>query len=101
MIKKLKQAKDKVKALLVKSPHLRDDDNKLIATYYYHESQSNLLKITALDFLHEFADGKFTNPETIRRCRQKLQEEYPELRGKLWHEKQHAGNEVKKEVHSL
>ena len=101
MIKKLKQAKDKVKALLIKSPHLRDDDNKLIATYYYHESQSNLLKITALDFLHEFADGKFTNPETIRRCRQKLQEEYPELRGKLWHEKQHAGNEVKKEVVNL
>jgi hypothetical protein len=101
MIKKLKQAKDKVKALLVKSPHLRDDDNKLIATYYYHESQSNLLKITALDFLHEFADGKFTNPETIRRCRQRLQEECPELRGKLWHEKQHAGNEVKKEVVNL
>jgi len=101
MIKKLKQAKDKVKALLVKSPHLRDDDNKLIATYYYHESQSNLLKITALDFLHEFADGKFTNPETIRRCRQRLQEEYPDLRGKLWHEKQHAGNEVKKEVVNL
>ncbi len=101
MIKKLKQAKDKVKALLIKSPHLRDDDNKLIATYYYHESQSNLLKITALDFLHEFADGKFTNPETIRRCRQRLQEECPELRGKLWHEKQHAGNEVKKEVVNL
>jgi hypothetical protein len=101
MIKKLKQAKDKVKALLVKSPHLRDDDNKLIATYYYHESQSNLLKITALDFLHEFADGKFTNPETIRRCRQRLQEECPELRGKLWHEKQHAGNEVRKEVVNL
>ena len=101
MIKKLKQAKDKVKALLIKSPHLRDDDNKLIATYYYHESQSNLLKITALDFLHEFADGKFTNPETIRRCRQRLQEECPELRGKLWHKKQHAGNEVKKEVVNL
>jgi hypothetical protein len=101
MIKKLKQAKDKVKALLIKSPELRDNDNRLIANYYYHESDSNLLKITALDFLHQFAEGKFTNPETIRRCRQRLQEECPELRGKLWHEKQHAGGEVRKEVHSL
>jgi hypothetical protein len=45
MIKKLKQAKDKVKALLIKSPELRDNDNRLIATYYYQESESNLLKI--------------------------------------------------------
>ena len=101
MIKKLKQAKDKVKALLIKSPELRDDDNRLIASYYYHESEYNLLKITALDFLSDFAEGKYTNPETIRRCRQKLQEQYPELRGKLWEEKQCAANEVKKEVHSL
>jgi hypothetical protein len=101
MIKKLKQAKDKVKALLIKSPELRDNDNRLIANYYYHEANSNLLKTSALDFLHEFAEGKYTNPETIRRCRQRLQEECPELRGKLWQEKQCAANEVKKEVHSL
>ena len=101
MIKKLKQTKDKVKALLIKSSHLRDNDNRLIANFYYHESNKDLLKTTALDFLHDFADGKYTSPESIRRCRQKLQEDYPELRGKLWHEKQHAGNEVRKEVSNL
>lgn len=99
--KKLKQTKDKVRLLLEQSPHLRDDDNRLIANFYYHESQHNLLHISALDFLHDFAEGKLTNPESIRRCRQKLQEDCPELRGKLWHEKQHAGNEMRKEVFNL
>lgn len=101
MIEKFKKTKDKVKALLEKHPHLRDNDNRLIATVYYQESSANLLKVTALDFLHDFADGKYTSPESIRRCRQKLQEDYPELRGKLWDEKQMSGLKVKKEVSKL
>jgi len=99
--KNLKQTKDKVKLLLEKTPHLRDDDFRLIANFYYFESPHNLLKISALDFLHDFAEGKHTSPESIRRCRQKLQEDYPELRGKLWEEKQQSGKEMRKEVVNL
>ena len=65
MIEKFKKTKDKVKSLLEKHPNLRDNDNRLIATVYYQESSANLLKVTALDFLHDFADGKYTSPESI------------------------------------
>ena len=78
------RAKDKVKNLLVKYPHFRDSDNKLIAAYWFQELKGkgvNLNEISAMEFLHYFAESKLTNSETIRRSRAKLQEENISLRG--------------------
>ena len=101
MINQILKTKDKVKALLIKHPHLRADDNRLIASVYFHESEINLKNITAIDFLHDFANGKYTSPESIRRCRQKLQEDYPELRGNNYSLKQNEGKKFRKEVVKL
>ena len=43
--------------------------------------------------IHLFADNKITHPESIRRCRAKLQELHPELRGKNYHKRK--GTSVK------
>lgn len=62
----------------------RDDDNLLIAKIWYAEYQNKDVPNDVIEFLKMFANGNLTSPESIRRCRQKLQEEYQGLRGKNW-----------------
>ena len=81
------KTKDIVKNLLIQKPHLRDSDPKLIATYWFNELKKkniNPSEINGLEFMKLFADSKLTNIKTIERMRRKLQEESPELRGKLY-----------------
>ena len=84
------KTKEIVKQLLIDKPHLRDSDNKLIATYWYMELKQKKIdpnNINALEFMQMFADSKLTNIKTIERMRRKLQEENPELRGKVYNER--------------
>ena len=84
------KTKEIVRQLLIDKPHLRDSDNKLIATYWYMElKQKNIdpNKINGLEFMQMFANSKLTNIKTIERMRRKLQEESPELRGKVYNER--------------
>ena len=81
------KTKDEVKNLLIQKPHLRDSDSKLIATYWFNELKAKQIDpadITGLEFMKLFADSRLTNIKTIERMRRKLQEEHPELRGKLY-----------------
>jgi hypothetical protein len=81
------KTKEEVRILLENKPHLRDSDNKLIATYWYNELKKMAIdtnNISAMKFLKMFADSALTNVKTIERMRRKLQEECPELRGKMY-----------------
>jgi hypothetical protein len=81
------KTKEVVKQLLIDKPHLRDSDNKLIATYWFNELKEKQIdpnKINGLEFMQMFASNKLTNIKTIERMRRKLQEECPELRGKAY-----------------
>ena len=81
------KTKDIVKNLLVQKSHLRDSDPKLIATYWFNELKKKNIdpsEINGLEFMKMFADSKLTNIKTIERMRRKLQEESPDLRGKLY-----------------
>ena len=79
--------KDLVKELLIIKPHLRDNDSMLIAAYWWRELKKRSLdpnKMNGLEFMQMFANNKLTNIKTIERMRRKLQEECPELRGKIY-----------------
>ena len=81
------KTKKVIEALLRKTPHLKNSDNKLIATYWWKELKEMGMdadNITAMKLLTMYADSALTNVETIRRMRAKLQEEKPELRGKVY-----------------
>lgn len=91
-----------VKELLKKNEHLRDDDNKLVANYWYKELQNssvNTNSFTAHDFLNLYANGNMTPADSITRARRKLQEQFPELRGKNWKERQKHTEKVKKQLY--
>lgn len=96
------QIKDKVEQYLTKYPHLRDDDNKLMASIWEAEYNAKRNKSTkdipAWDFLFEFSKGSLTSSESVRRCRQKLQEENPHLRGKKWALRHQQGDNMRQNV---
>lgn len=98
-----KTTKDKVKSLLVDYPHLRDSDERLIATYWMKEAGSKdaLDSMTATQFLMNFVSGAYTNPESIRRVRQKIQEDNEQLRGKSYHKRQKLESNVRSEIRNL
>ena len=101
LIREMKLVKDRVNSLLIMYPHLRDSDNRLIATIWKFDMMNMGLKtgiITAHEFLDLYANERLTNAETIRRVRQKIQEETPELRGSAYILKQKQGEDVRKEI---
>lgn len=100
--KTLKTTKVKVKYLLTAFPHLRDSDDKLIASYWYYEKGEEVIQnISAMELLHMFASGGLTSTESIRRVRQKLQELHPELRGENYNKRQEAEVEIRKNINTL
>lgn len=88
-----------IKHLLSNHPHLRDDDNKLLATVWYHKMSK--IEEPVMDFLHILAKGELPSSESIRRCRQRLQELNPELRGELWNKRHQMQKQVKDELKEM
>ena len=84
---KFKDVKLKVRAFLHASDELKDDDKQLIAQIWMSELNKigvDPKKISGFQLLQIFIRNKLSNPETIRRTRQKLQEEHSYLRGKKY-----------------
>ena len=80
----IRHRQDLIIKLMKLHPVLRDDDNKLLAKLW--ESEFDILAwdiedFTATNFLNMLADDDFSKPEAVTRCRRKLQEKHPELRG--------------------
>jgi len=88
-----------IKKLLTNHKGLRDNDNKLLATIWYLKADK--IEEGALSFLDQIAEGKLPSSESIRRCRQKLQELNPELRGKLWNKRHGFQKQIKKELKEM
>jgi hypothetical protein len=103
-LEKLKTTKDKVRTILLERPDSRDNDGKLVALYWYYEDRPYFDGggNSALDFLRALSDGKFSSAESIRRCRQKLQELEPNTRGPGYKEKKTTiEREVKSNINKL
>jgi hypothetical protein len=98
----MKKIKDKVKYILENRPNLRDDDNRLIASFYVLEiGKETVEEMTAMDILTKLAYGNLTSPESIRRVRQKLQEENKELRGAKYYDRLRDGQEMRDDIKKL
>ena len=93
---------DRVRDLLRVYPDLRDNDNKLIANIWHDDMikkyELDVFNKSAADLLIMFASGKLPSTETIRRTRQKLQQELPELRGEDYLKRQSLQGKVKQEI---
>ena len=96
----MKNMLDKVINLLTKHPSLRDSDERLTANIWYNNIK-NVKEINAITLLSRFAEGKLPSYESISRCRRKVQEEKPELRGKKWFKRHTKQAIIKQEVKEI
>jgi|TARA_R100001530_G_scaffold135220_2_gene111904 hypothetical protein len=101
----IKGTKKIVTKMLTEHPELRDNDNKLLANIYWQRVADLLMYEVSEEemsgikkFLGYLSKGSLPNFESIRRCRQKIQEEEPELRGHLWDKRHEVSLEVKEEL---
>jgi hypothetical protein len=103
IVEKMKSIKNDVRELLIKYPHYKDNDSKLISAFYYFKygGKNVFENKTAMEFLTDFANGKFPFPDTITRVRRKLQESEPELRGENYKKRHQHDADVKKTIHKL
>jgi len=99
----MKQVKDRVRLLLEKHPHLRDDDYKLYATFIAYEigGKDKLKQMSGYALLTDIADGKYVHFESVRRIRQKIQEQEPNLRGENYNKRRRGGEETSKRIGDL
>ena len=100
MINKIISIKETVKAILINFPDTRDNDRLLMLKVW--STENNLLRdknYPFYDFALGFIKKDYSDPESIRRSRQKIQEIYHELRGKTWSIRQNEKeDEMRREI---
>lgn len=79
----MKDLNEIVKKVLTTSKEARDDDFKVIG-YVIKELNPKAMKLTLGQALWNHAELDLPSFETIRRTRQKIQHDHPELRGELY-----------------
>ena len=96
----IKRLKEKVESILVEYPVTKDDDHKLVSMVWIKElgGRGEVRAMSAWDFLAKFNNHKISHVISIVRCRQKLQQLYPELRGSEYEKRQASAGEVKEEI---
>ena len=89
----------RIKNYLINNPKLRDSDNKLMARVWYDEMQASKGLIeTAEEFLVAVSNKQLTSWESATRCRRKIQENFPELKGRQHSLRQAKANRVNAEM---
>ena len=86
-----------VKQRLENSTKMRDDDALLMADVW-RQQLAELGAKSVYDVLNAIAGRMVTSPESIRRSRQKVQQEYPNLRGTVYNQRHAKEIEVLKEL---
>ena len=100
-MEKLFQMMDNVKELLTNWTSIRDNDEKLMANIWgMFIGEKDLDNMSGRDLLSALSHGTLPSYESISRCRRKLQEEYPYLRGNQWHQRHKRARTIKKEMPS-
>jgi hypothetical protein len=98
-----RKLRQRIETILAATPHCRDDDNRLIANVWYNEllslhGEEGYSRLSGHELLGLYAKHKLSNPESIRRMRQKIQEVQPLLRGKTYKARQRHQGKVKAQV---
>ena len=99
-MKKTKNLEKTIIDLLNKYPKLRDEDRRLIVTIWNREMEKEhgpqwAHNMPLYQFYETFVAGSLTSPDSITRCRRKVQEHNVALRGHTWKERHKKAEKVK------
>lgn len=73
-------------------------DNWMRTIKKVHQTEMTIKGINRSDYFDAFFNEKLTNVHTIKRMWQKVQEDFPKLRGVTWEERQRQGGKVAKDM---
>jgi hypothetical protein len=97
-IEEMESVEKRVEAILTKNLVARDSDMALLYEFWYvHDHLMSALNGGELGF-YSWLLNTATSPESIRRSRQKLQEQHPALRGKMWRPRHQEGEAVREQI---
>lgn len=97
---KVKRMEPQVEKLLTDVKALRDNDNALITAIWSSEinGRAGAELINGWELLTKISRGELSAAESITRCRRKVQEHNPELRGTKYKSRGEASDDVKSEI---
>ena len=101
MVTVSKKMKERVYQLLRNVPETRDNDGYLLALIMNEDllvAGHEPKKMSAQDLFILMKSGKVTSPESVRRMRQKLQEEYESLRGNSYKNRKLKAQTIKNQL---
>ena len=100
-VKKIKKLAPIVRRCLERVPECRDNDRLLFFQIWaYQNPKIRDVNFSVMQFAEGFLNGSYAEPSSISRCRQKLQELHPDLRGDLWDKRHNEGDETSKEINN-
>ena len=99
---KIKNVKKKVTEVLERHPQSRDNDMSLLAIVWNDELGGKDITgtMSAFELLCLLSKKEISNPVSLWRCRQKVQEENESLRGDKWQARQEHSKNVVEEIRS-
>lgn len=103
VIKHLNNIKANVEDILVKHPECKDDDQRLICTYYYKYfgGKEHFDNISGTELLKRLANKELPYPDSITRMRRLLQQKSPSLRGERWRKRKGYESETRENIHTI
>jgi len=100
-----KNIRNKVEFYLRERPDLRENDNKLVARIWYDHIKNTspipVDNLSALDLLKDMGEGQLPSYPSIARCRRKIQQDDPTLRGKNYDKRQQSQKNWIKELRQI
>ena len=96
-MKKIFSVLEEVKGFLIKYPILRDSDERLMANIWA-KHLGDPSYVNGTDILRMLARKELPSYESISRCRRKIQQSTPYLRGEKWEKRHKRSKEIRKEI---
>ena len=97
-----KNTHETVEEMLKTYPETQDSDTYLTALIWFKElMKMGWSREDAVRFCKVLKDGKLSHPQSIRRTRQIIQKNEPDLRGKTYNKRQKNSNKIKREIVKL
>ena len=96
-MKELFSMYDEVKKLLTKYPPLRDNDERLMTNIWWNHIP-NVENMNGRELLTMIAKRKLPSFLSVSRCRRKIQEKLPWLRGEKWDARHKRAENIRKEI---
>ncbi len=96
-MKKIFSVLEEVREFLIKHPVLRDSDERLMANIWA-KHLGDPSYVNGDDILKMLANKELPSYESISRCRRKIQQSTPHLRGEKWEERHKRAKKIKKEI---